>query len=178
VVAGNLVVDNADPAAPKINKGFFGGGIAIGGGSANSVVNNRVTGHPAFGIGVLPLGAYEPSRNTVQGNVLDGNGVDLAYLPAEGTRTTKGNCFAGNTFVSSVPADIETALPCPGTDVAAPAGTFALPEPPPAVDYRAIPPPGPQPTMPDAATAPAVAASATPPTIDLATIVVPAPVPA
>ena len=42
VVAGNLVSDNADPAAPKIVEGFAGGGIAIGGGTRNTVLRNRV----------------------------------------------------------------------------------------------------------------------------------------
>ncbi|MGD9705333.1 MAG: right-handed parallel beta-helix repeat-containing protein [Acidimicrobiia bacterium] len=174
VVAGNLVVDNADPDAPNIARGFFGGGIAIGGGTANTIVKNRVSGHPAFGIGVLPLGDYEPERNTVLGNVLEDNGVDLAYLAAQGTVTTKGNCFAGNSFTTSVPAGIETAMPCPGADRPLEPASYELPAAPPGVDYRAIPAPAAQPTMPDAATAPPSSASSTPPAVDVDAIVVPA----
>ncbi len=181
VVAGNLVVDNADPDTPEIANGFFGGGIAIGGGTANTVVKNRVSGHPGYGIGVVTLGTFNPERNVVSDNVLADNGADLAYLPDVSVRTTLANCFSGNTFVSSVPDDIERVLPCPGDDVILTAETrtaleaFALPAPPPGIDYRDVPAPPDQPTMPDAATAPWVAASATPPAVDLDAIEVPAP---
>ena len=173
VVAGNLVVDNADPDAPSIARGFFGGGIAVGGGTANTIVKNRVSGHPAFGIGVLVLGDYEPERNRVQGNVLDGNEVDLAYLPAPGTRSTRANCFGGNTFATSVPDAIETVMSCPGIEAPIEPVTYDLPIAPPGVDYRTIVAPAPQPTMPNAASAPATAASSTPPAVDLEEIVVP-----
>ena len=175
VVAGNLVADNDSADAPAIPEGFFGGGIAIGGGTANTIVANRVSGHPAFGIGVLPLGDFAPERNTVEGNVAEGNALDLAYLPAAGTATTLANCFADNTFTTSHPEGIEGLMPCPGTDAPVTVTTVQLPPAPAGVDYRAIPAPPPQPTMPDAAAAPAVAASATPPAVDLASIVVPEP---
>ena len=175
VVAGNLVVDNDSPDAPAIPEGFFGGGIAIGGGTANTIVANRVSGHPAFGIGVLPLGDFEPERNTVERNVAEDNALDLAYLPAAGTVTTMANCFTGNTFATSHPDGIESLMPCPGLDAPVAVDPVELPAAPPSVDYRTIPAPPPQPSMPDAATAPALAASATPPAIDLDAIVVPEP---
>jgi hypothetical protein len=174
VVAGNLVVDNADPDTPEIVNGYFGGGIAIGGGTANTVVKNRVSGHPGYGIGVVTLGTFNPEANVVQDNVLTDNGVDLAYLPDTSVRTTLANCFGGNSFTSSVPADIETVMACPGSDVLVTLEPFEQPAPPSGIDYRDVPAPPDQPTMPDAATAAWSAASATPPAVDLATIRVPA----
>lgn len=173
VIAGNLVIDNAEPEAPAIANGFFGGGIAVGGGTANTIVRNRVSGHTSFGIGVVRLGIYVPERNTVEGNVLDDNGVDLLLLPDPTQLTSSANCFSGNTFTTSLPAGIETLLPCPGVDTPVDAVEFEQEPPPPGVDYRDIPAPPDQPSMPDAATAPWASASATPPAIDLDTITVP-----
>jgi len=147
IVAGNLVVGDGAAAAPEIVQGFFGGGIAVGGGTSNTVVRNRVIGHDAYGIGLVALGSYDPIGNRVEGNVLEDNHIDLLYAPDDPARAT-GNCFVGNAFRSSWPADIETVMPCaahgPGPDVTDP----DLPGAPPAPDG---PPPAPprQPTMAD-----------------------------
>ena len=113
VVAGNRVVDNSDPQTPEIENGYFGGGILIGGGERNTVVRNLVTGNPDTGIGVFTLGRYQPNGNRIDGNVAKGNGVDLVFAPT-GTTDVAGNCFAGNTFTTSLPRRIEQALPCAG----------------------------------------------------------------
>ena len=158
VVAGNLVTDNADPNTPAIPAGFFGGGIAVGGGTKNTILRNRVSGHPAYGIGLVTLNPFEPEANRVEGNVLSGNGVDLLYEPGPAVTDAAGNCFTGNTFATSKPDAIETALPCTGTPTATfPVDRLDLAAAPEGVDYRTIPPPAAQPTMPDAATAPAAA---------------------
>ena len=65
VIAGNLVVDNDEPRAPAIGAGFFGGGIAIGGGTRNTVLRNRVEGHDGFGIGLIDLNDFDPAENRV-----------------------------------------------------------------------------------------------------------------
>ncbi|MCX6520869.1 MAG: right-handed parallel beta-helix repeat-containing protein [Actinobacteria bacterium] len=173
VIAGNLVVDNADPDTPEIADGFFGGGIAIGGGISNTVVRNRVSGHSAFGIGVVRLGIFTPEGNTVEGNVLEDNALDLLYLPDATIDHSGANCFAGNTFRTSVPDAIEDLLTCPGVQTPVGPVTWEQPPPPEGIDYRDVPAPGEQPTMPDAATAPWARASTTPPAVDLASIRVP-----
>lgn len=149
VLAGNLVHDNDDPAAPAIAQGFFGGGIAIGGGTGNLVLRNRVMGHEAYGIGVLALNDFDPIGNRVEGNVVEGNTLDLYFELRVGEAAAFDNCFVGNEFSTSSPADIETELPC-GAD--GPVGfdaTFTEPPPPPPnVDYREIPLPAPQPNRP------------------------------
>jgi hypothetical protein len=148
VVAGNVVVDNDNPDAPAIPLGFFGGGIAIGGGTQNTVMRNLVSGHSLFGIGLVGLNDFDPIANRIEGNVLTGNGTDLYYEVLPDMVATFDNCFSGNEFATSLPADIEQVLPC-----GAPAGpvvpaSLNQPEPPPDVDYRTVVAPGPQPTMP------------------------------
>jgi hypothetical protein len=148
VVAGNLVVDNDNPAAPAIASGFFGGGIAIGGGTQNTVLRNRVSGHSLYGIGLVTLNDFDPIGNRIEGNVVTGNGVDLYYELRPGDVATFDNCFTLNEYQTSKPADIETVLGC---DVpAGPVTPEALvqTEPPPNVDYQLVPLPGPQPVMP------------------------------
>jgi len=175
VIAGNLVVDNAEPATPEIADGFFGGGIAVGGGTANTIVRNRVSGHTSFGIGLVRLGMFTPERNTVEGNVLADNSLDLLYLPDPTIDHSAANCFADNTFTTSLPASIEALLPCPGVQTPVGPVDWQQPLPPDGVDYRDVPAPPAQLSMPDAATAPWTSASPLPPVVDLASIEVPAP---
>lgn len=149
VVAGNLVEDNDDPAAPVIPEGFFGGGIVIGGGARNLVLRNRVTEHDYIGIGVLDFNSYASENNVVRENVSMGNRIDVAYLPNT-TRSSLGNCFAGNIFTTSSPPDIEKLLRCNAASMTVKPEQLRVPTAPPAVDYKGIPWPAPQPTMPKA----------------------------
>jgi hypothetical protein len=147
VIVGNVVRDNDDPTAPRIPSGYFGGGIAIGGGTRNLILRNRVTGHDRAGIELLDLDDYQPEGNRIDGNVLSANAIDLVYA-VRGAQDGAGNCFASNVFTTSLPEQVEALLPCGASPVG-----FAVPNPlnftdPPGVDFRAIPVPGPQPTMP------------------------------
>jgi nitrous oxidase accessory protein NosD len=173
VVAGNLVVDNDNPAAPEIQEGFFGGGIAVGGGTQNTILRNRVTGHAVYGIGLVSLNQFDPIGNRVEGNVLADNGVDLYFEMQPGDVATFDNCFTLNQFATSMPEDIETVLAC--DTQAGPFVPRALrpPESPPAVDYRAIPLPPPQPTMSGDVTAIPPTPAAAPDYPDLDAIEVP-----
>ena len=171
VVAGNWVHDNDDPQSPEIARGYFGGGIAVGGGTKNLVTKNLVTGNDGVGIEVTPLNDNKPENNRIIGNVASGNGVDLSYGVTGGKAL--GNCFEDNSFGTSDPKDIELVLPCTNNAAA------VVPEPtqrqiraPKGVDYRDVPKPGPQPTMKNPETAPAVPAGA-PPKVDVASIKVP-----
>lgn len=172
VVAGNLVVDNDDPETPEIENGYFGGGILIGGGERNLVLRNRVSGNPDTGIGVMTLGRFQPSGNRVEGNVSEGNGVDLVFAPV-GTRDTADNCFAGNVFATSLPRRIEQVLPCDS-----PARIARIPAPPrtpapPGIDYLDVAPPPNQPTMPVSAMRETGGAGPVPPAVDLDAIRLP-----
>lgn len=150
VVAGNVVTDNDDPRAPAIGEGFFGGGIIIGGGTRNTVMNNRVEGHAFAGIGIIDFNGFVPTGNRVEKNISRGNSVDLLFRVGDNS-STGGNCFADNTFAVSLPASIETAMPCGGGSLPLVPVPDGSPVPPPDVDYRGVRVPPAQPTMPPAA---------------------------
>lgn len=171
VVAGNLVVDNDNPKAPKITMGFSGGGIAVGGGIRNTILRNRVEGHAVMGIGVVSMNDFLPENNRIEGNVLSGNGTDLLYAP-DGARDAAGNCFTGNTFVVSIPEDIEAELPCDGVPALKNVPTFTVPSGGDGPDYRDIPAPGLQKSMPAPSRA-AVGGAGDVPVVDIDVISVP-----
>jgi nitrous oxidase accessory protein NosD len=177
-VVGNLVVDNDNPETPPIERGFFGGGIAVGGGHGNLVARNLVTGHQVYGIGVVTMNPFDPEDNQIIGNVLSDNGLDLLYAPSAGVTATAGNCFADNEFATSIPEAIETPMPCDGQEHAVDAVDIRYPAAPPGVDYRSMPAPPAQPTMPGTAAelgALAAALPATPEFPDLDSIGLPTP---
>ena len=171
IVVGNIVENNDDPTAPAIPSGYFGGGIAIGGGTKNVIVRNRVVGHDRAGIELLDLDTFLPIDNRIEGNELADNAVDLAYA-VRGAIDGGGNCFVGNTFASSLPIDIERLLPCDAV-----AQAFEVPAPlslaaPPKIDYRAVPAPDDQPSMPTNGLRNRAGAGPVP-TIDISTIGLP-----
>lgn len=173
VLAGNLVHDNDEPTAPAITSGFSGGGIAVGGGTQNHVLRNRVEGHDVYGIGLVRLNDFDPIDNRVEGNVLSGNGVDLYAELRPGEVATYGNCFTGNTFETSLPPSIEQVLPCDADAQPFGPSVISVPDAAPDVDHRTIPLPDPQPSMPgDVETVPDVPA-VRPAFPDLDTITVP-----
>lgn len=172
VVAGNIIADNDDPVTPAIQGGFFGGGVAVGGGTRNTIVRNRIEGNDLAGILIVSLGEFPPRDNVVVGNLLVGNGIDLVYAPDD-TTTSLGNCMSGNTFTTSMPADIETVLGCPGGEQPVEVSALVTIAAPPGVDYRTIAAPGSQPTMPGSRT-PTGGAGVVPPAIDIEAIAVPA----
>lgn len=151
VVAGNFVDNNDNPNAPKIPKGFFAAGIAIGGGTKNTVMKNRVTNHAGAGIIVLTFNEFEPVNNVVTENILEKNGTDLVY--SVGTSGGNQNCFSRNVFTSSWPKDIESVMQC-GKVATASSGLFALPVAPPGPNFQNVEKPGPQPTLENPTTAP------------------------
>lgn len=169
VIAGNLVIDNDDPRAPAIVNGFFGGGIAVGGGIDNTILRNRIEGHVGFGIGLVPLDDYPARNNRIDGNVLVDNGIDLV-VDTDGR--DNANCFIDNTFATESPAGVSAALVCGASPGAIDPAPFQSPPAPPDVDYRTVAEPGPQPTMTNPASAPASAAGE-PPVVDLDAIIVP-----
>lgn len=109
-VAANLVIDNDNRNAPVIPKGFFGGGIVVGGGLANLVTKNKVSGHSWAGIAIMPISKVLPMKNRITENDVNGNGIDLAFIGAPAD--VLENCFSGNRFKTSSPKKIEEILPC------------------------------------------------------------------
>lgn len=170
VIAGNLVIDNDDPVAPPVPGGYFGVGIAVGGGIENLVVRNRVEGNNFVGIAIIAMNEFLPKNNRIEGNVLNDNGIDLLYAP-NGAVDSASNCFTGNEFEISLPASIETALSCSGATLST-VPTYAQPSAPGGGDYRNTPAPDAQTTMPEAARRSSAGAGAVP-AVDVAAITVP-----
>jgi len=122
VFAGNVVFDNQSPKAARSSTAefdaVFGSGIAVVGGNDNIITKNLVLNQARAGIVIAPnpgiqQNAYQSSGNKVTGNVVRGSGLaDLAVLA---TPATANNCFSGNTFKKSSPANVEKAAPCEGT---------------------------------------------------------------
>ena len=131
----------------------------------------------------LALVLWDAMQNRIVGNVVSNSGLaDIGVGSLQPDIAGLGNCFSGNTITTSAPAQVEALAPCDGeptaTDWAAGAldlGALIASERPPSVDYETAPTPDPpaQPSMPDAATAPAQPATNVPYLVDLDAITVP-----
>jgi hypothetical protein len=113
---------------------------------------------------------WHPTGNVIRGNVVSGSGLaDLGSgtLDLDGSGTTTAdleNCFADNEYGTTAPTDLEGLAPCEGEGNGGDfeAGSFDLvaliAEQPEAVEdsWKTMPVPEPQPSMPDARTAPVV----------------------
>jgi len=152
VIAANLVIDNDNRNAPAIPKGFFGGGIVVGGGLSNSVTRNVVSEHSWAGIAVMPMSKILPMKNRITDNQVQGNGTDLVFVGAPADALE--NCFTANKFSTSAPKNIEKALSC--NTVASLKETYLYTEPAEldGPNYRDIVVPPQQPNMPNAVKAP------------------------
>jgi hypothetical protein len=164
-ITGNTVRDSGAIPVPARSPlaGFVGLGIGIAGGLDNVVEGNSVTGSARFGIALFPTlqksgNVLAPGGNQVRGNRVSGSGLaDLALS----TGSDPGNCFAGNTFGSSLPAAIEARLPCEPANASKPQGDrtvgreLAIPIPEALdrlgkrPDYTTMPEPEPTDSMPD-----------------------------
>jgi plastocyanin len=197
-IAGNTVYDNnnAKTAAIDIAQLAIGNGILLAGGNDNVVERNLVFDHSLVGIAAIPLPEkvinpddakavnFDARRNKVIGNdVRASKAADLGLVTGlENPKDAGNNCFSGNSYATSLPANLEQLVPC--GKPASPAfetdlGRFAsllTAKKPPAADYRTVVLPAPPdlPNMPDAATAPPQpAGTGVPMAIDLANIALP-----
>jgi len=186
-IAGNTITDNGDGRATRGNEEAydpaFGVGVVIAGGQQDIITKNRVVDNDKVGIALAPsIGLedtpHQPVGNRVTDNVVQRSGlVDLGVV-ASGAADQ--NCFSGNTFSTSAPANIEQVMPCDATGT----GDFATG----AVDigkfldttgnakgvgYKQSPVPKRQQNMPRASKAKARPAGAPAP-VDLTAIQVPA----
>lgn len=182
VIVGNLVYSNNNPDTPAISAALLamGNGILVAGGNKNLIIRNRVWDHDIVGIGVVPNAdkkIWMVSGNTVKDNdVSDSRLGDLGLFAAKDA----GNCFSGNKFSTSMPANIEKAAPCAGTPSAPfnknplPLATLIARTKPPAKDRKTVADPPAQPDMPDALTAKPAPAVNMPPTVDVTKVLLPA----
>jgi plastocyanin len=193
-IVGTLVYDNNNGETPAIDISItaMGNGILVAGGINNTIERNRVVDHDLGGIVVIsyPESAeyfWEATGNTVRDNVVSGSGLgDIAlWFGDEGSDETGSNCFSGNDFATSAPADLEEEAPCPAVesgdlsreafDVVQLAVNDGKPASVPYIEAE-LPDIAPedQPEMPDPATSPARPAVDVPLVLDLDAIEVPA----
>jgi hypothetical protein len=134
-VVGNLVYSNNNYDSPAIDvaRRAGGNGIIVAGGNDNLIERNLVFDHDVTGIAVILLDDQDPeiafwwpTGNVVRDNVVEDSRLgDLAladaYVLAAGPLAdalgleedaNADNCFEGNTFTSSGPANIEALAPC------------------------------------------------------------------
>ncbi|MCX7620635.1 MAG: right-handed parallel beta-helix repeat-containing protein [Acidimicrobiales bacterium] len=187
LVAGNLVVDNNNGNTPLKDDAWnvaFGSGIVATGVNNVIIRNNRVENNKRVGIIVViwPFGTmFIPRGNQVLNNISRGAETygDLVLGLLDSSEGPLDNCFSGNEFVTSRPIDLEKIAPCGGQGSSGfeTLDINALLPGPAGVDYKSVPAPPEQPTMPDATTAPPVPADSSwsPVSIDPASIVTPAP---
>ena len=159
-IVGNDIRDNNNgkTAAIEVAKLATGNGILLAGGNENVVERNLVTNHDVTGIAVIPLPEklintsdanainFDARNNKVRDNIVrKSDAADLALVTTIASDTdTGGNCFAGNEFASSLPADLETLVPCDGspspsfkTDLVRFAALLTADKPP-SADYRKV----------------------------------------
>ncbi|MEX2237556.1 MAG: right-handed parallel beta-helix repeat-containing protein [Dehalococcoidia bacterium] len=162
LITGNTIRNSGMEPTPNTSPlgGFHGIGIAIAGGVENIVEGNTVTGSATYGIALYPTVQREgppwaPEDNVIRDNIVEGSLVaDIALSDGSGA----GNCFADNSFGTSLPREIEEGFAC-GTETEADGDTsvaaeLAIPIPEALdrlgerPDYTAMPEPGPQSNMP------------------------------
>ena len=121
-IAGNVVSDNGDDRATRGNEEAydpaFGVGIVIAGGQEDVITKNRIVDNDKVGVALAPSvgledAPHQPKGNRVTENVVEGSGmVDLGVVLSD---AADENCFSGNTFSTSAPANIEQVMPCDAT---------------------------------------------------------------
>ncbi len=163
VVAGNTLTDNNDAAGPEQADGGFGIGVGTGGGRANVIERNLISGNKAAGVLLSDVQGYPARANTVRANRVTGNGTDLVLA----TGTPAGNCFTDNAESHTSPARLPREARCtqgtPGATrtkpdtglVRDPLGHPTPVQPPPGISFQDVQPPPSQQQMPAAGTAPA-----------------------
>ncbi|MCX5204546.1 right-handed parallel beta-helix repeat-containing protein [Streptomyces sp. NBC_00237] len=162
VVVGNRVTDNNDGAGPEQAEGGYGIGIGVGGGSRNTFARNLVTGNRAAGFLLQDVQGYPVRDNTVHGNRVRGNGVDLVL----GAAGAGGNCFAGNAERTVSPGRTAGTARCgSGGYALAGGGRAAEVVAPPGVSFRRVLPPPAQPQRPGTADSAPVPAKGLPGTV-------------
>lgn len=168
----NRIEDNGNlstPANHDILGAPFGVGVILGGDYGDLFEDNTITGNPTFGVLVLerpdpfPVtsktvffqsSGNEFSDNQITGNAHESGTFDIGLEGGVfGTQNSVNNCFSGNTFGTSSPANIEGTWGCQNTTTPNGGATLfseilKLVGQSSARHQRAQPAPKPQPTMP------------------------------
>jgi hypothetical protein len=127
----NVIADNGNldtPANATILGAPWGAGVMLPGDSGDLVEHNTIRGNPTFGVLIFeqpwpfpptPETVYfqvagnRVSDNRFTGNASQAGGADIGLEGGVfGSMNSVNNCFAGNTFTTSIPAGIEGTWGC------------------------------------------------------------------
>ncbi len=127
----NLIEDNGNittPANSDILNAPWGEGVVLGGDYADLIEGNTIRDNPTFGVLVLerpdpfPVQSdtvyFQSSGDRVSDNRLTGNATVQGTFDigleggVYGTQNSVNDCFSGNVFATSSPADIEGTWGC------------------------------------------------------------------
>ena len=158
-IAGNVIAANDNAESPAQADGAFGVGIGIGGGQANLVQANTITGN-AVAVAFASAEDIPAIGNTLEANDLAGNGLTV-WDSSTDRAPAKDNCFAGNEGVPDGCGPFAAALP-PVAPPGVPFFDIPLPSEQPGLDGDLTLIPAPLPTAPAAPPIPT-----TPPPPDL-----------
>jgi hypothetical protein len=131
IIRNNVIADNGNlssPADGDVRESPWGLGIELPGDYSDLVQNNRITGNPNFGVLAFEFPDpfpptkktvyFQLSGNRVSGNTFSGNatrsgGADIGMVGGLfGSKSSVNNCFSGNVFSTSIPADIQGTWGC------------------------------------------------------------------
>ena len=125
IIVGNYIHDNNNEQVPSRNHSYqlgLGTGVILAGTTENIVERNRIVDNNRAGVTTLDwiaaiLGGevdYKAVGNIVRDNIINGSTLDADLLLALESVEQGGqeNCYYGNSFDSSTPADIEVSLSC------------------------------------------------------------------
>ena len=125
IIVGNYIHDNNNEQVPSRNHSYqlgLGTGVILAGTTDNIVERNRIVDNHRAGVTTLDwiaaiLGGevdYKAVGNIVRDNIIYGSTLDADLMLALGSIDEGGqqNCYQGNTFDNSTPADIEVSLSC------------------------------------------------------------------
>jgi len=147
-IVGVDVTDNDSADAAAAVGQPWGDGIVVSGAGV-AVLRNRVTGHPHAGIWFTGDLSTVPARARIDGNVLADNGIDLLVGSVTGPLSMPGTCFEGNTLTTTSPPSIATEQACGASVSTGPWPIVVAPDAgQPGRDFRLVPLPPPQPSMP------------------------------
>lgn len=173
IIRDNLVSDNGNvstPADTALLDAPWGAGVELPGDYADLVQSNTIRANPNFGLLAFEFPDpfpptsetiyFQVSGNRVSGNRFSGNGTRSggADIGLEGgvfgSKSSVNNCFSGNSFTTSIPADIQGTWGCQNATTPNGAGSGLVSEILKLVSEsgarhsRGQPAPPPQPTMP------------------------------
>jgi hypothetical protein len=172
IFRNNVIANNGNLSAPAdvdVLHAPWGVGLELPGVSADLVENNTITGNPNFGVLAFeypdpfpPVSKtiyFQLSGNRISDNRFSGNGTrsggaDIGMAGGVfGIKNSVNNCLSGNTFTTSIPANIQGTWGCQNTTTPNPGGALisevvSLSSQSGARHSVRQPAPGPQPTMP------------------------------